>query len=74
MDAQHNMLLRDIFDSGGIPMCNAVESRRLLDELVQAGLVEITCPEGMLPDGHAPLPEYQLTAQGKAIVESHPRQ
>jgi len=73
MDLKHSMLLRNILEAGAIPLSNTGESRCLLDELVQVGLVEIVRPDGLLPDGHAPLPEYHLTPQGRAIAESHSR-
>jgi len=69
MDSTHCMLLRSLFEGGSIRMIDIVESQRILDDLVDAGLVEIARPCRPAPDRDAPSPEYRLTPKGRAIAQ-----
>ena len=70
MDEEWKTLLQNILEGGAVPVSNTVESQRLMSELMENGLVEISRPGGQCPDGHPPSPEYQLTSKGRVIAES----
>lgn len=50
MDEECNTLLQNIFNAGSIPVSNTVESQRLMGELMQRGLVEISRTSGQSAD------------------------
>lgn len=69
MNKQHYSLLKDLSDGGSVRVDNVVESKILLDELIEAGLVEVIRCEGTVTGGLT-CAEYQLTQEGRSLAES----
>ena len=71
MQSKHRALLKAIDQAGGIPVTSIIESKQLLQELAEAGLIKIAHPDA-IPANQSQPPEYRLTVEGKLAAQALP--